>query len=241
MPVLGHVTRGRAAATIAVAAAATLLVGCSDDEVLLDDSLRPAPTPERPTYTDKFTVGSATFTTNLPDGARAFELTAAESRALLGIDEESVYIVSWPGHDLSTISFADFINGVDGDHKTIDKMVKEAVTWYAFPVDCMGFDTAQNRDYTIDSMSPLNGQPLTYSRATDLSEMVGDKPLGEAGIKARTSDVSGEFFVIKLDTKPCGAVAAAVQYARNSPDNTLKDFGYRLFVEGDGTVTTTNP
>ncbi len=237
MPALGYVTRGRVASTIAVAAAAASFVGCSDDQVLLDDSLRPATTTERPTYTDQFTVGTATFTTNLPDGARVFELTKDESKVLFGTEEKAVSIVSWPGHDLSTTSFADLTKPGKGSQKVID----EAVVWFLWTVDCMDFDKSQNKPDTIDSTSALNGQPLTYNRVTDGSEKVGDMTRSGDGYQIRAKDTSAAFFEIKLDTKPCTAVMALATYARNSPDNPLKDFGYRLFVEGDGTVTTTNP
>ncbi|GEM_PF-6557812 len=238
MTTLASRTRRLAASVIAAATVVSMIAGCSTDAP--DDQVTSA-SEEAHVYADQFTVGSATFNTDLPEGARAFELTAADSRALFGVEEESIYIVSWPGHDLSTISFTDFIRSVDNDRATTNKMVNEAVTWHLWPIDCMGFDTAQNRDSSIDSTSPLNGQPVTYTRATDLSKEVGDKSLGTAGIQARTSDMSAAFFVLKLDTKPCGAVMSLAQYARTSPDNPLKDFGYRLFVEGDGTVTTTNP
>lgn len=234
MTVLGHVHRVRAAATIAATALATMLVGCSSDEVLLDASERPASADERPTYTDKFTVGSATFTTNLPDDARVFEPTPAESKARF-VPEKSVFIVSWPGHDLSTISFDEF-NKQTEQHP---EMVTEGVVWTFQPFDCMSADTARNRDDTIDSTSPLNGQPLTYLRYLDASEIDGlgaDKfQIGGATVPFR--DLSIAAFVIKLDRKSCEAVRASVMYGRNRPDNPLKDFGYQLFVEGEGTVS----
>ncbi|WP_064076963.1 hypothetical protein [Prescottella equi] len=223
-------TRRLTSVMIAAAAAVSMLAGCSSSS---SDAQVTFGTEEVPVYTDHLTVGEAIFATNLPAGTRAFEMPAAESKAFLGAEGKSVFLVSWPGHDLSTISYADFTKSIEGNQKFVD----EAVMWFLWPVDCMGFDTAQNEDYTIDSTSPLNGQPLTYSRAVDASQRVGDKTFGGGGLRVRASDTSAAFFVVKLDTKPCTAVTAGGQYAQNSPDNPLKDFGYRLFVEGDGTVS----
>lgn len=230
MTTLASGTRRLAASVIAAAAAVTMLTGCSSSS---PDTQSTFATEEVPVYTDHLTVGRAIFDTNLPAGTRAFEMPVAESKAILGTEETSVFLVSWPGHDLSTISYADFTKSIEGNQKFVD----EAVMWFLWPVDCMSFDSAQNQDYTVDSTSPLNGQPLTYSRAVDTSKQLGDKTFGGGGIRVRASDTSATLFVVKLDTKPCSAVMAGGQYAQNSPDNPLKDFGYRLFVEGEGTVS----
>ncbi|WJJ14388.1 hypothetical protein P9990_26625 (plasmid) [Prescottella equi] len=237
MTTLASGTRRLAASGIAAAAAAAMLTGCSSSSPDTQSTFNLEEVPVYPAYTNQFTVGSATFTTNLPAGTRAFEMPGADSKALLGVEEKSTFLVSWPGHDLSTISYADFTKSVEGNQKFVDESVK----WLLWPIDCMSFDTAQNQDDTIDSTSPLNGQPLTYSRATDASERIGDRTFNGGGVEARASDTSVVYFFVKLDTKPCSAVMAGGGYARTSPDNPLKDFGYRLFVEGDGTVTTANP
>ncbi|MGO4205176.1 hypothetical protein AB4Z09_26255 [Rhodococcus sp. TAF43] len=225
---LENVTRGRVAATIAAAAAATLLVACSNDEVLLDPSARPAPTSERPAYTDQFTVGTTTFTTNLPEDARVFQHDADEARAL-GQPAGSATIVAWPGRDLSGLSFID-LGKLPLDEQ--EKFIAESVRIQLFPVDCANFEGFQRKNDTIEATSVLNGQPYSYVRfsMTDPAQ----KRLG--GDSWKDPDLNS-FYALKVGQQPCDAVMAVESYMTTSASNPLKDFGYRLFVEGEGTIS----
>lgn len=178
---------------------------------MLDSSFRPVDT--------EFTVGAATFTTTLPEGARVIELTEEEGAARG--DAPTTYVMYWPGHDLSTNTVADLL----GPRPATLQRFEEMVQWHFKPVSCEQFDLSRSGDDTVDATSPLNGQPVTYIRHKDA-------PAPDDGIV-------NSFYLIKLDREPCQAVWAMATYSKNSPDNPLKDLGQRLFVEGHGTLTTT--
>ncbi|WP_280763876.1 hypothetical protein [Prescottella agglutinans] len=228
----GNSACGRVAATIVIAAAATMLVGCSDDEVLIDDSLRPAPTAERPSYTDQFTVGSATFTTNLPEGARVFQHDAGQAH-VLGYPAGTTTILVWPGHGLSGFSFSD-LGKLPLDE--VQKLMAESVRVQLFPIDCAQFEGFRGKSDTIEATSVLNGQPLSYVRFS----MSDPKQKRFGGDSWKDPDLMS-FYALKVSQQPCNAVMAIESYMTTSASNPLKDFGYRLFVEGDGTVTPTTP
>ena len=205
-----RVTRRQLAAASAIPAAAALLVSCADTEILYDSSFRPVDT--------EFTVGAATFTTALPEGARVVELTEAESKTM-GSNDAMTYIMYWPGHDSTTNTVADLL----GARPATLQRYEQWVQWMFKPVSCEQFDLSQSdNDYT-DATSPLNGQPVTYLRRTDA-------PPPDEGI-------TNSFYLIKLDQEPCQAIWAMAVYSKDSPANPVKDLGQRLFVDGDGTLT----
>lgn len=225
MPVHGHVTRGRAAATIAVAAAAALLVGCSSAS---SSGKVTFGIEERPAYTDQFTIGSATFTTNLPEGAGVFQHDADEARALDN-PAGTVTILVWPGHDLSGLSFSDVEKLPLNEAQ---KLMAESVRVQLFPVDCAQFEGFQGKSDTIEATSVLNGQPFSYVRFSYSDP--AQKHIG--GDRWKDPDLKS-FYALKVGPQPCDAVMAIESYMTTSASNPLKDFGYRLFVEGEGTVS----
>lgn len=208
MTPFNRITRRQRAVALAVLVTA-LLVGCADTEILVDESFQPVDT--------EFTVGAATFTTKLPQGARVIELSEEQSKAQG--DAPTTYVMFWPGHDLSTNTVADLL----GARPATLQRYEQWVQWMFKPASCEQFDLSQSdNDYT-DATSPLDGQPVTYLRRTDA-------PPPDEGI-------TNSFYLIKLDHEPCQAIWAMAVYSKDSPANPVKDLGQRLFVDGDGTLT----
>ncbi|WP_430336140.1 hypothetical protein [Rhodococcus sp. ACT016] len=189
-------------------------------------------TEERPAYTDQFTVGSATLAARLPEGARVFQLDGDEARSL-GRPDGSAVIVSWPRHDLSSVSS---FTGIPFQSSIGDlAYFTESVRLELWPIDCTTFDDFQGKDDAADETSSLNGQPFSYTRF----EMPDPKPI-HAGRGRWVDPDLNTFYALKLGEQPCSAVMAKESYMTTSDPNSLKGFGYRLFVEGDGTVTSSS-
>ncbi|WP_420879941.1 hypothetical protein [Rhodococcus sp. (in: high G+C Gram-positive bacteria)] len=210
MPLCSRVTRHQLGTTIAALGATAILVGCADTEILVDGSFRPIDA--------EFTVGAATFRTTLPAASRVIELSEAESKTI-GSSEATTYVMSWPGHDLSTNTVADLL----GARPATLQRFEEWVQWMFKPVSCEQFDLSQSGGNFTDATSPLNGQPVTYLRHRDA-------PPPDDGI-------TNSFYLIKLDAEPCQAIWAMAVYSEDSPPNPLKSLGQRLFVDGSGTLT----
>ncbi|GBF17578.1 hypothetical protein Br6_04985 [Rhodococcus sp. Br-6] len=229
MTTLASGTRRLSASVIAAAAAVTMLAGCSTDS---PGAQVTSGSDESPTYTDQFTVGSATISTNLPDGTRVFQLDGDEAR-LTGHPDGSALLVSWPGHDLSSQSITDLVTNPPAGQ---ENFMAESVRIQLWPIDCAAFEGFRSKDDTIDTTSPLTSQPLSYTRFS----MTDPKQKRSNSTSWKDPDLNS-FYALEFVEQPCTGVMAVESYMTTSASNPLKDFGYRLFVEGDGTVTTTNP
>lgn len=92
------------------------------------------------------------------------------------------------------------------------------------------------RSYTVDATGPLNGQPVSYLKVTDLEELKG-KPIRTGTYRVLAENLRGSTYVLKLGGSPCEALVVVTAWMKGVEAGPLGDFGYSVLVEGNGALT----
>lgn len=174
-------------------------------------------------YPDRIDLGNGyVLRVDLPDGAGVAPTSTG------------TFIVLWKGRDLSGLSGEEtqkvMVSATDADISSGDASV---VLLRDLP--CENADTYRNDDSSVDAVSPLNGQPLSYETA-DIAEKIRERS-AEGPETRGLDDFYGSVFILKLGGSPCKAVVVGTMKARGAPAGPLKDLPYQVLVEGEGILT----
>lgn len=208
----------------ACAAVAVAVTGCSSSNgeasVSVADTTQPKSEVD---YPDQIDLGNGyELRVDLPDGAAAVSTDAAQ------------FIMMRKGRDLSGLSNVELTKLITTG--TEDEFRSGDVSLVLFQRrTCAEADTYRNEESSVDAVSPLNGQPLSYE-TTDLAKKIREGSV--TGPAARgLENLYGSVFVLKLGGTPCKAMLVGTVKAKGAPESPLRDFPYQVLVEGEGVLT----
>lgn len=159
----------------------------------------------------------------------------AEAAVLEDVPEDVskavVFVATREGHDLSGMSAHELAKPQS------DQWTSETTTLVTMRMPCLNFDTWRNREDTVDAISPLNGQTVSYLHVANLEDLMGKKVSASSNKAVWDEDQRGAMYALKLGDSPCEAMMVAISWMKGAPKSPLVDLGYQVFVEGDGVLT----